>query len=179
MVKNLARSRYGLASAHVVFPLPTEGLKPEPIGISEWQAKPVDERAPARSVALVDVIGHRFVALVIDTVHGRELWLITGHTNRLSKLYDGMQIEDRERHTLVISSPLRDVFVHPVFDAAPSASEDHCESQLVTKEVHTGYPSGGSPGLVVTASVVSDVVTGLDDAQSTQLGGSNAIDVQP
>jgi hypothetical protein len=183
MVKNLGRSRYGLASAHVVFPLPTEVRNPVPIGITEWRVKSDDVRAPRRSVAAVRVIGRLFIAVVIDTVEGLERWLIVGPVNRLGTLYEGMQVGDGERHTLVISLPLRGPFerlpdvVQALEDAGRLGSDDECESPIAVRDVHGGYPTGGSPGLVVTASVASDVITGLLDAPETTLGNGDALDV--
>lgn len=174
MVTNLARSRYGLASARVVFTLPTAGLEPQPIGIQQWHRLPVHERAPVRSVAMVDVIGDRFVALVVDTLHGKELWLIVGHTSRLSLLYDGMLVGSQERGTLVMSARLRsrlkpNPFLAGDADRGQPGDPDHCESTISVREVHGSYPGGGSPGIVVTASVVADVLTGLDDGAQGEL----------
>lgn len=175
MVKNLAKSRFGLASRRVVFPLPTTGLEPRSIGLQQWHRLPVHERAPNRSVAVVDVIGHRVIALVIDTVHGRELWLIVGHASKLALLYDGMLGGGHDRGTLVISSPLRARLKQLDYarrDAAPSSQsgdDDDCESPVVLEEVHSSYPGGGSPGVVVVASVVADVVAGFAEASEADL----------
>lgn len=184
MVNSFVKSRFGLASAHVVFPLP-KVPDPDRIGITEWHRKPADDRAPSRSVAAVDVTGQRFIALVVDTVRGRALWLITGHTNRLALLYDGMQLHQRERHTLVLSARLHYKFQEPHVAGHQQAqvsfqaeSEDHCESVALASEVHGGDPGGGSPGVVVTASVVQDVVTAFGDADATRLGDNDAIDVR-
>lgn len=175
MLTKLAKSRYGLASARVVFTLPNAGLDPQPIGIQQWYRLPLHERAPARSVAMVDVVGERFLALVVDTVRGSELWLIVGHISRLGLVYDGMVVGSRERGTLVMSARLRSrlkplPFLDGDSEAMTAGSDpDHCESPVVVKAVHGSYPGGGSPGLVVTASVVSDVTSGLEDGDQGDL----------
>ena len=175
MLTNLARSRFGLASARVVFTLPSTDLDPKPIGIQQWHRLPVGERAPVRSVAMVDVVGDRFLALIVDTARGRELWLIVGHTSRLGLLYEGMLVNAHERATLVMSAPLRERLKPLPFPAgqaeqlAAVSDPDHCESPVVLAAVHGGYPGGGSPGMVVTASVVSDVVAGVEDGDESQL----------
>ena len=96
MLTNLAKSRYGLASARVVFTLPSTGLDPKPIGIQQWHGLPVDERAPVRSVAMVDVVGDRFLALVVDTA-SEDVLLIdsTGSKDTLRAFADEIMPEFR------------------------------------------------------------------------------------
>jgi hypothetical protein len=55
---------------------------------------------------MVDVVGHNFVALIVDTAHRQLRWRITAPRDQLWVLYDGMlECIDRKRDTVVISAP--------------------------------------------------------------------------
>jgi hypothetical protein len=91
----------------VFLPLPQVGTaRFRPISLDRWRELPLEDRAPVRSAAMVDVVGHNFVALIVDTAHRQLRWRITAPRDQLWVLYDGMlECIDRKRDTVVISAP--------------------------------------------------------------------------
>jgi len=170
-------------------PLPQVGTaRFEPISLDRWRGLPLEERAPVRSAAMVDVVGHNFVALIVDTVHRQLRWRITAPREQLWILYDGMLecITGRDRDTVVISAP----FIGA--DARHSGGGHiDCESpQFLTKTLAfslvsvmddgpdpnstpSQWPSSGPPGMQAGLSLLTaegavtlqgaPVVTGTDD----------------
>lgn len=97
----LHRAQAAEASGGLLFPLPmTKASDPEPISLSSWLNLRVDDRAPARAIAVVALGPHDFSAIVIDTVADQARWRVTGEREHLAHLYDGMG----GRGTGVISS---------------------------------------------------------------------------
>lgn len=174
----------------VFLPLPQVGTaRFQPISLERWRALPLEERAPVRSAALVDVVGRNFVALIVDTEHRQLRWRITAPREQLWILYDGMleRITDRDRDTVVISAP----FIGA--EARRSDGGDHidCESpQFLTRTLAfslvssmdggpdpdstpSQWPDSGPPGVSAGLSLLtaegavslqgSPVVTGTDD----------------
>lgn len=182
-VKSVRQSRGDAVSSRIAFPLPTvEHSYAAVIEIGLWLTLPIDRRAPVRSVALVEVVGDRFAALVVDTLAARPRWLVQGYRSQLSQLYDGMLGDaGQDRRTLVISAPnlvssltpvwiRRDVFALVIgFDAS------ECDPPIMAAAVPSQDPGGGPPGVTVDPSVVlqaqllSDVSNGLSDATPVQI----------
>ncbi len=182
-VKSVVQSRRGTASASLVFPLPAvEHNYAAAIELRRWLDLPIDRRAPVRSVALVEVVGERFLALVVDTVAARPRWLVEGDRTELSRLYEGMLGEDGgARRTLVISAPQLTRSLTPVKIAEEVLAivigfdQDDCDPPVIMAAVPSQDPGGGSPGvtvgsdLVVQAQVQSDLASGLSDAMQVQI----------
>jgi hypothetical protein len=190
MMKHVSKSRHGLGTARLLLPLPTELRAPDPIDIVRWYGLKPDERAPVRSVALFDVVGHKLFALIVDTVDGQPKWLVVGETSQLALLHDGV-LGDwahlRGTALLSVRLPPRLVKRYPVAQrrfekAGAPAVEDNCSPHPLAEAVRGDYPGGGSPGVVVVVSVVSDVIAGFSDSSSVEVtdgngGNQDALDV--
>lgn len=101
-------------SAEVLVPLAaaSEGEGAEQrtdVSLKEWFRLPIDERAPVRSVALVELYGDEFEAVVMDTDGGRERWRIVAPARELAMLSAGMGCLDgdefSERLTMTVITP--------------------------------------------------------------------------
>jgi hypothetical protein len=116
LTKNLPHTQKAGASAGVVWPLSIAVLEdPVPISVEAWLELTIDQRAPPRSVAVIDLFGDRVVALVVDTIAGQLRFRICGRADQLVLLYRGMYGDDASsRGTFVISVPS--------FGAAPDAT---------------------------------------------------------
>jgi hypothetical protein len=199
-VKSVRQSRGEAVSARIAFPLPrVEHSYAAVLEIDRWLALSIDRRAPVRSVALVEVVGERFAALVVDTLAAQPRWLVQGYRSQLSQLYDGMLGDDgQDRGTLVISAPNLVSSLTPVwfrrevlalvigFDpddcdppimiaAVPSQDPDDCDPRIQAAAVPSQDPGGGPPGVTVDPSVVlqaqllADLSSGLSDAMQVQI----------
>jgi hypothetical protein len=91
----------------VLLPLPEVDV-PDAVHISleEWLARPLDVRAPVRSIAMVDVVNDDFIAFVIDSVTDRPRFRIRGPMNSIEKLYEGMRspLHAPSRGTVVLAA---------------------------------------------------------------------------
>lgn len=76
----------------------------EDVPLKRWLDLPLDERAPRRAVALVELRGDTFEAVVVDTDAGRDRWRILGDSRQLPHLSAGMTgtAEDGERETATL-----------------------------------------------------------------------------
>ena len=180
MVKNVLRSRRGVASASLVVPLqPAEQYDPKRIDVVAWHRLPIDRRAPVRSVAMVDVVHDRVYALVIDVIAGQALWQIQASIAQLGLIYSGMSGDDATvRGTLVVSTrllprggslggggtarrPLGAQNLDRLLD------ENDCPPAPEVPGDHTG--GTGSPGMIARASLYSDLQTSLVAAIEVQV----------
>jgi hypothetical protein len=74
-MKDVVQSSQSNTSPGLLFPLSTVEVKaPTLISLDAWLRLSDDKRAPIRSVAIVDVMRDRFIAVVIDTVADLPLW---------------------------------------------------------------------------------------------------------
>jgi len=154
----------------VFLPFPQVGTaRFQPISLDRWRGLALEERAPVRSAAMVDVVGHNFVALIVDTVHRQLRWRITAPREQLWVLYDGMlECIDRKRDTVVISAP----FIGAEARRSGGGHID-CESpQFITKTLAfslmsnldggpdpdstpSQWPSSGPPGMDAGQSLLT------------------------
>jgi hypothetical protein len=155
----------------VFLPFPQVGTaRFEPISLERWRRLSLEERAPVRSAAMVDVVGLHFVALIVDTVHRQLRWFITAPREQLWELYDGMLegIADRKRDTVVISAPFLGAEAR-----LPDGGHIDCESpHFLTKTVGvrlvsnmdggpdpdstpSQWPSSGPPGMDAGQSLLT------------------------
>jgi hypothetical protein len=61
------------------------------ISLEEWLARPIDVRAPVRSIAMVEVANDVFIAFVIDTVADLPRFRVRGSMASIAQLYEGMR----------------------------------------------------------------------------------------
>jgi hypothetical protein len=61
------------------------------ISLTEWLNRPIDVRAPVRSIAIVEVKDDSFTAIVIDTVADLPRFRIDGPMASIALLYEGMR----------------------------------------------------------------------------------------
>jgi hypothetical protein len=172
-------------------PLPKVGIqKFKPISLDRWRELPLDERAPVRSAAMVDVVGRYFVALIVDTVHRQLRWQIAAPREQLWVLYDGMLDchGGRSRGTVIVSAPF-------IGDDTRRQGSDgsHCESpQFMTQTLAfrmdsgtgdggpieestpSSWPSGGPPGVAAgQALLTAEGAVTLQDAPVVTLTDSD------
>jgi hypothetical protein len=108
VMKDVAQPSQSNASLGLLFPLSTAKADgPAYIGLNDWLHLPIDERAPIRSVAMVDLVGDRFSAVVIDTVADLPRWWIDEPRESIALLYEGMLGESGapSRGTMIVSAP--------------------------------------------------------------------------
>jgi hypothetical protein len=187
-VKSVLAFRRVGAAANIVFPLPaTEHSYAVVIGLVRWLELPIDWRAPIRSVAMVELVGERFIALVIDTVAERPRWLVEGDRRHLSSLYEGMLggSSGQARRALVISAPNLTSLLRPVrlplesLRGASGLPDEDCHRLSLASEVPSPDPGGGTRGVVVDpiatlqAQVLADVSNGLADAGRVQISAAD------
>jgi len=181
-VKSVLAFRRVGAAANIVFPLPaTEHSYAAVIGLVRWLELPIDWRAPVRSVAMVELIGERFIALVIDTVAERPRWLVEGDRCHLSSLHEGMLGGGHARRALVISAPNLTGWLTPVrlplasLRGASGLPDEDCHRLSLASEVPSPDPGGGTRGMTVDpvatlqAGVLANVSCGLADACRVQI----------
>src|SRR3954471_18411041 len=161
-VKSVRQSRGEAVSARIAFPLPAvEHSYAARIDLDRWLALRIDRRAPVRSVVFVEVVGERFLALVIDTLAARPRWLVTGAGSRLSELHAGVLGDDgRARRSLVLFAPELERSLTPVhvarevMDIVIGFGFEECGLPSVRSAVPGQDPGDGSPGVIVDPSVV-------------------------
>ena len=140
----------------VFLPLPQVGTaRFQSISLERWRALPLEERAPVRSAAMVDVVGEKFVALIVDTVHRQLRWYIAAPREWLWVLYDGMLecVTERARDTVVISAP---------FLGAQARRGDACDCesrQFLTETLAMPHP-------LAMRLLKADVEEGPDNAST-------------
>ncbi|HEX3482362.1 MAG TPA: hypothetical protein VHT91_45410 [Kofleriaceae bacterium] len=162
------------ASPGWLFLLSTARLDPAvDIALNDWLELPIDARAPTQSIAMVDVVGYHFTAVVVDTVAGAARWRIHEPRESIAQLYDGMLGPPGAppRGTLIMSAPpidSLDVPLQPgVAGAAPASGPDgsHAGGNCIVCPVvvPSPLPRSGPPGeppdqlLVVLAQLHSQV----------------------
>jgi hypothetical protein len=179
-------------------PLPVVGAaKLKSIALDRWRELPLDQRAPARSAAMVDIVGHNFVALIVDTLQHELRWRIVGPREQLWALYDGMLDTHggRSRDTVIVSAP----FIGAEVRRQGGGGHIDCESpQFMTQtlafrveslgggqaptgnETPSQWPSSGPAGVVAGQSLLTaegavslqgaPIVTVTDDSGNTTTG---------
>lgn len=175
-VKNVVRH------SALFLPLPQVGTqKFQPIALERWRALSVEERAPVRSAAMVDIVGRNFVALIVDTVQRQLRWLIVAPREQLWVLYDGMLDchGGRSRGTVIVSAP----FIGAETRRQADAGHVDCESpqfmtQTLAFHMSTGdgtpvpeaatpsqWPTSGPPGAAAgQALLTAEGAVQLQDA---------------
>jgi hypothetical protein len=154
-VKNVGRH------SALFLPLPQVGTqKFQPIALERWRALAVEDRAPVRSAAMVDIVGPNFVALIVDTVHRQLRWLIVAPREQLWVLYDGMLDSHggRSRGTVIVSAPF--IGAEQRRQGGDGGHVD-CESpQFMTQALAFRIAPTGDGGPVEVAVVPSQWPTG-------------------
>lgn len=188
---SVSKVKSAVRHSALFLPLPKVGIqKFRPITLDGWRELPLDERAPVRSAAMVDVVGRYFVALIVDTVQQQLRWQIVAPREQLWVLYDGMLDchGGRSRGTVIVSAPF-------IGDETRRHGGDggHCESPHfmtqtlafrmesldgdggpVTESTPSQWPSSGPPGVAAGQSLLTaEGAVSLQDAPVVTVTDSN------
>jgi hypothetical protein len=143
------------ASSHgLLVPLGATVAPAPHIQLKAWLELGDDERAPAHSIAMVEVTGDRFVAVVVDTGARTLRWQIADGLDHIALLYKGMQLGVPARDTRIVSASsivphaAPPSLAHSVTTSGHSTTTTHWPPLVVVPSTPTTTP-GGEPGLVV------------------------------
>lgn len=153
----LRKPRLDMGAA-LLIPLPTsEVRRPREIHLQEWLGLSLDEAAPVRSVALLEVHGGAFAATIVDTTGGHLLWRVHGAGPELPALFEIMTGQG-PRLTGVFSVPMSGP---PGDGDGPVDLSDcpECEENAVTRTpIGSNGPPGRDPDLLALAKLFQHVV---------------------
>src|SRR3954464_11559532 len=89
----VADDSQGGATPRLLYPLSTKPVpRPTALDVHAWSRLEEQERAPDRSLAMVELVGGGFVAFftATDSDQARPLFLLRGTLDQLTLLYTGM-----------------------------------------------------------------------------------------
>src|ERR1044071_293288 len=179
---SVSKVKSAVRHSALFLPLPKVGTqKFQAIALERWRELPLEERAPVRSAAVVDIAGRNFVALIVDPVQHQLRWLIVAPREQLWVLYEGMLDchGGRSRGTVIVSAPfLGDETRRQGGDGSHCESPHYMTQTLslrmgsldgdggpVTESTPSSWPSGGPPGVAAgQALLTAEGAVTLQDA---------------
>jgi hypothetical protein len=118
------------------------------IQLKAWLELAPDERAPVHAIAMVEVTGDRFTAVVVDTGARALRWQIADALDHIALLYKGMQVGVPARDTQIVSASAIVPHAAPPSLAHSVTATTHWPPLVVMPSTPTTTP-GGEPGRVV------------------------------